>query len=52
MNDFTKHSGWFVAAWGWVVANLPSASDCLVIVSIFVGIAQLVYTCLKIRGKR
>jgi hypothetical protein len=32
--------GWLVAIWGLIVANIPSASQCLVLVSIFVGLLQ------------
>ena len=32
--------GWLVALWGLIIAHLPSASHCLVLVSIFVGLLQ------------
>lgn len=32
--------GWLVAIWGLIVAHMPSASHCLVLVSICVGLLQ------------
>jgi hypothetical protein len=41
--------GWMVATWGLIVAHIPSASHCLVLVSIMVGLLQSAVLIKKLR---
>jgi len=43
------HTGWIVSLWGIVIAHIPSASDCLVYMSIIVAALQSVYLMFQLR---
>ena len=49
MEIIERNAGWLVSVWCWVIGHLPTANQCLVYVSIAVGIAQIAYTCQRIR---
>ena len=42
------NSGYFVAAWGWIVAHLPTPNECLVYLSIVAVGLQAAFSAMQI----
>lgn len=52
MDNVERYGGWVISAWCWCLGHLPTANQVLVYVSIGVGVAQILYTCQRIRRDR
>jgi hypothetical protein len=43
-----SNSGYFIGLWGWIVAHIPSASECLVYLSIVAVGLQAAFSAMQI----